>query len=477
MSSWASQVSWWVGPLAGLLAAYGCAAGETTDFDDDGSGGTSSGSGGSSGGGVGGSAGGSGGTGGVASPCQVDCTQIQAPMCQIARCNEQTGQCEVVAETDGTACDDGLFCTADDACVAGVCEPGPDNDCGITPVACEVITCDETSQACTGVASQNGDPCTDPNDLCLENATCTNGLCTGTQKDCFMQPVPDDCHVSECNPQNGQCEPVVGNEGDPCTDANDLCTVSKTCAAGVCQGGVAKDCSSLTLDCVLGVCDVNTGQCTTQALNNGDPCDDLDPCTAGELCNNGSCSGGSAVTQCIPGDNCCPSGCTPSNDQDCAIVELDIGPFGSNFTGTGMTRGYWFQAPVAFTIKGLRVPTDVGTLVQNIQVVRFNSGAPTTSPTTDFTTLHLSQNVPGTNWIAVTIPIQAGQWIGVLGARGTTTMNNSYGTSTTYNTFILSHAVTIGRMYYQGNLYSTPAGPLAIENSGTYSRIEMQYSP
>jgi hypothetical protein len=310
--------------------ASGCAGQPETFGSSSGSGGqggtTSSGDGGS-----GGQGGSSSGTGGSSSPCAIDCTQIQAPMCQVAQCNAQLGQCEVVADTDGTVCDDGVFCTVDDGCVSGLCVGGPDNDCGITAEECEEIICSEQSQTCATQAQQNGAACT-PTDQCQESATCTNGLCTGTAKDCFFQPVPDDCHVSECNPQNGQCEPVPGNEGAACTDVNDLCTVAKTCTAGVCQGGVPMNCSQLTQDCVLGVCDTNTGQCTTQSLNNGDPCDDLNACTTNELCQSSSCTGGQPVTQCTHNDGCCPSGCNANNDLDCAcnlgkirITELFIG--------------------------------------------------------------------------------------------------------------------------------------------------------
>src|SRR5690606_26579991 len=112
---------------------------------------------------------------------------------------------------------------------------------------------------------------------------------------------------------------VVGNEGLPCVDNNDLCTENKTCAAGVCQGGNPKSCSHLTENCLLGVCDPTTGQCTTQPLMNNDPCDDLNACTMGELCQNGLCTGGTPVTACINGDSCCPMGCTAVNDVDCAI--------------------------------------------------------------------------------------------------------------------------------------------------------------
>ncbi|MBW2454449.1 MAG: hypothetical protein JRI68_08055 [Deltaproteobacteria bacterium] len=309
----AAVVLSWVG------AAGGCAGG--TVETDDGTGGSSSTStSGQGAGGQGGTTSGTAGTGGSPSPCAVDCTQIQAPQCQVAQCNAQTGQCEVVADTDGSACDDGQFCTVEDACVAGVCASGPDNDCGITASACEAVSCDENSQSCSTIPSQNGDPCVDPNDQCQEGATCMNGQCLGgVPKDCFFQPVPDDCHVSECNPQNGQCEPVVGNEGGSCTDLNDLCTVAKTCVSGVCQGGQPMSCSHLTQGCLMGICDPNSGSCTTQMAGQGQPCDDVDFCTTGETCNNGVCGGGTPVTVCQNGDLCCPSNCNENNDQECAI--------------------------------------------------------------------------------------------------------------------------------------------------------------
>ncbi len=344
--------------IGGSMA--GCASGtDTTNFGGSGPTSTSTTS------GVGG-AGGSSGVGGEAgsgntSPCAIDCSQIQAPMCQVAQCNAQSGQCEVVADVDGTTCDDGTFCTVADACLSGVCEPGPPNDCGLTPAACEDVTCEETSQTCSTVAKSNGAACVDPNDLCLENTTCTNGLCSGTAKDCFFSPVPNECHVSVCNPQNGQCEPEPGNEGQGCTDPNDLCTVNKTCAAGVCQGGSAMDCSYLTVGCNDGVCNVNTGQCEQQAVapgqpcaeatdqcnqgicdnqsncnpqpaNEGQTCNDNSFCTLNDTCQSGVCTGASTITQCINGDFCCPQGCTLQTDNDCNPVQVVL---------NAVNRGWW----------------------------------------------------------------------------------------------------------------------------------------
>jgi hypothetical protein len=247
----------------------------------------------------------------------------------------------------------------------------------------------------------------------------------------------------------------------------------------VCQGGNPKDCSQLTMGCVLGICDTVSGMCVPQNLVNGDPCDDLNSCTTGELCQNGNCAGGTPITQCVANDNCCPTTCNINNDADCALFDLDIGPHGSIYSSSSSTRGYWFQAPVSFTIKELRVPLEVGTDPQNIQVVKFLAGPPPdySASTTNHQTLALFQASPGTGYIPVNIQVLAGDYIGILGARGTTTMNNSYATSFSYSTLILNTPVVLHRLVYQFNLFTTPAGALSNENAGSYARIEMRYGP
>jgi hypothetical protein len=54
------------------------------------------------------------------------------------------------------------------------------------------------------------------------------------------------------------------------------------------------------------------------AVMNGGLCDDLNPCTTGEICNSGQCNGGIAITQCISNDGCCAPGCNEINDIDCS---------------------------------------------------------------------------------------------------------------------------------------------------------------
>jgi hypothetical protein len=421
------------------------------------------------------------GTGGNTGPCGTDCSLINTPQCQVAQCNTQTGQCEVVNDEEGVACDDGVFCTISDTCSAGACVGGPPNDCGMAPPQCTEVTCDEMSQTCATAPSMNGAPCQDPNDLCLKGSTCTSGQCVGgSAEDCFFFPVPSDCHVAVCSSTNGMCEAQIGNLGGLCNDPNDLCTVNKTCDnLGMCVAGDPKDCSQLTQGCVLGVCDVNTGQCVAQNLMNNDACDDLNPCTTGETCQNGGCSNGTPVTACTNGDNCCPMGCTVNNDVDCATTDMDVGLHGSIYTAN-QTRGYWFTAPTAFTIKEVRVPLEVGTADQHVQIVRFNNNTPPPQyslSTTAFQTIFYATNVAGTGWIPVNVVVNSGEVIGVLGARGTSTsLNNSYAAMSPYQTSIFSQPVTLARLLFQGNIAAGQAGPLSGAG-GTYARVELRYGP
>jgi hypothetical protein len=269
---------------------------------------------------MGGSGGGMGGSGGSGSTCAIDCSMIATGDCQKAICNEGTGMCEIVPDTDGIPCDDGVFCTANDACQAGTCV-GPDvNTCGNTVGACDDLVCDEQSQTCSVTPLVDGTACT-PSDLCQSNGSCLFGQCQGTPKDCFFFPVPNECHIATCNPMDGMCQAVPGNEGLGCIDQNDLCSDFNVCTMGTCGGGGPKDCSTLSVGCNNGVCDPANGQCyqvpvmpgqncldatddcnqgicdmngvcVANPINNGMMCDDGLSCTTGTTCTNGTCGGG-----------------------------------------------------------------------------------------------------------------------------------------------------------------------------------------
>ncbi|EYF01281.1 hypothetical protein [Chondromyces apiculatus] len=272
------------------------------------------------GGGVGGAGGGAGGGSGPDLPCGVDCSAITAPPCFKAVCDVAQKICTTVTTPDGEPCDDGQFCTTGETCNAGACGAGELTTCGIEPATCEQVVCDEDTETCGLALQDDGSACVSE-DLCEVNATCTAGVCAGAPRNCSFFPLPDSCKVAACNPATGDCEGFPGNEGAACSDSGDLCRTGKTCQAGFCAGGTAKDCSHLSVGCANGYCDPGTGTCATHTVLPGDACeqgigacsvgvctasglcapapqddgmgcDDGDPCTVGETCLAGACQGG-----------------------------------------------------------------------------------------------------------------------------------------------------------------------------------------
>lgn len=165
----------------------------------------------------------------------IDCSMFDGP-CTAGFCNEN-GQCDAVPANDGSACplgggdpcqggvcgggtcnptpgpdgtpcDDGLYCTLNDACAAGTCKGGTPLFCG-SPGGCFVGQCDEASQSCVAVPGNDGGACDDGN-ACTGSSTCNAGICTGG---------------------------VPANDGAACEDGAS-CTSGTTCSAGQCTGGV-----------------------------------------------------------------------------------------------------------------------------------------------------------------------------------------------------------------------------------------------
>jgi hypothetical protein len=201
-------------------------------------------------------------------------------------------------------------------CTAGTCDGEP-LICPGAGDSCQMAECDEALDMCTGEPLPNGTPCTTV-DPCLTNTICVNGTCSGAPKDCSTTPVPDVCHVAECDPlQAGACVVVNGNDGQSC-NFGDPCMVQKSCLAGACQAGMPKVCPSngcnngvcdplngncgltpippggmcleATDACNTGICNMS-GQCIGQPDNDGDPCSDGSACTIMDTCGGGTCTG------------------------------------------------------------------------------------------------------------------------------------------------------------------------------------------
>jgi hypothetical protein len=305
---------------------------------------------------------GGGGDAGDPGPCGVDCSKFPTPQCTVAVCN--TGQvlgalntCVVVPSDDGTACDDGQFCTMNDVCTKGACVGGTQNDCGIDPAPCSSVICYETSKSCNVTPSDDGTACT-PTDLCQSNGVCQVGDCVGTPKDCSFSPLSE-CNKVTCDSTTGKCTgtPDLTQDGNPCVLTGNLCNVDKACMSGQCTGGSPMDCSALNSACQVGSCDSTTGlcgataaaagtsclegvqacyvgacdvkgDCVSSMAPDGSACNDHDSCTTTDTCTSGVC-GGSPLAGCLlylhEGFESCPDGWTLTGDWQCGTPSV-VGP-------------------------------------------------------------------------------------------------------------------------------------------------------
>ncbi|MCB9738676.1 MAG: hypothetical protein H6747_05350 [Deltaproteobacteria bacterium] len=258
----------------------------------------------------------------------VKCPDLGQGACQITACNVGTGKCEVQSAPNGQSCDDGDPCTAAEECDAGTCK-----------ATGNVCTCLSDAEC----AGKNG------GNLCIGEHFCDKSAQPFT---CKIKPAsavscdPKDdtyCQKNTCNPATGTCKLQFLANDTVCEDG-DTCTVGDVCTGGACQSGTDtcacaedKDCASLedgslcngtlfcnkatkkcelnpatvvtcpdALDtfCTQNVCEPVTGKCEFQALNGGKACDDGNDCTKGEICQDGTCGGGTNLCFCNADADC-----------------------------------------------------------------------------------------------------------------------------------------------------------------------------
>lgn len=138
-------------------------------------------------------------------------------------------------------------------------------------------------------------------------------------------------------------------------------------------------------------------------------------------------------------------------------------------------RGYWFTAPVDFTIVGLRVPSEAGTGAQYIQVVKIHDNTPVVYPTTstNFTSLAYIQGATNGVIQNVNISVTAGDKIAVFGEAGN---NNTYGNVSSHTATIDGNAVSLARILYQGHIQTSGIPEYSTEPTGSsISRVELYY--
>lgn len=240
--------------------------------------------------------------------CQAGDCVAEGPLCEdFNPCTDDDCPdglvCTHVAVEDGTLCDDGIFCTLEDGCAAGLCEGVP----MVCPgAACIDAWCSEEKLKCVEEDKADGTVC-DDEDACTLNDQCLAGACLGSAKDCSALAADESCLVAFCDPESlpdaGECKTAPLDVGVPCDDGLE-CTVDTECQfAGTCEGGLAvgpAECEAAlenTNPCLAGVCSEPEG-CALEALPDGEPC---------ELANAlAECGGGQCLfVECVAGfDNC-----------------------------------------------------------------------------------------------------------------------------------------------------------------------------
>ncbi len=227
-------------------------------------------------------------------PCKVDGDCEGTP----SACNRfacQNYECVEVADTslNGSACEDGKYCTTGDVCQSGECKAGPARDCSASgDGVCTVGACDEVGDKCVPQAAPDGNACSDGNS-CTQDDACSGGVCKGTPLDCSAYA--DQCNAAAC--VGGSCKktPLTGtacNDGDATCTINDKCTSAGTCV-GTWDCGCQSDgdCAGFGDTCNTGRCDVSSGECYKEPKL-GEACDDGSACTSADQCDaNGKCTG------------------------------------------------------------------------------------------------------------------------------------------------------------------------------------------
>jgi hypothetical protein len=142
--------------------------------------------------------------------------------------------------------------------------------------------------------------------FCSVGDVCSGGACGGTARDCTG--LSDQCNVGVCNEGADACELQALPDGTGCDDTL-FCTGADSCSAGTCSTHAGDPCLPLNgtdANCA-GSCDEAADNCAAPDPD-GSPCDDGLFCTGVDLCSGGTCSF-------HVGDPCLPLNTT---DADCA---------------------------------------------------------------------------------------------------------------------------------------------------------------
>lgn len=193
-------------------------------------------------------------------------------------CSPATGVCSNPQKANGASCDDGNRCTKTDTCVAGACSGANTVACAAADQCHVAGSCDATTGVCSNPPKVDGSACNDGN-FCTQTDGCVAGVCTGGAP--VVCSAVDDCHdAGVCDPASGLCSAPIAAPGTACDDA-DGCTLGDACDAGVCKSSGSVTCPLPDACHEAGICQAATGDCSYAPQADGTPCGLQGGCQAG----------------------------------------------------------------------------------------------------------------------------------------------------------------------------------------------------
>ncbi len=204
--------------------------------------------------------------------------------CTIDTCDDEADRCVHAAED--SLCDDGAPCNGLETCdAAGDCQEGAPVDCSPLDTACRTGACDAATGECLGLAVREGQSC-DDGLFCTNPDVCRSGQCTGNPRSCADGV---DCTLDTCDEGAGTCRNMLR---DAFCDDGLACNGPERCdATQGCLDGAPVECGFLDSACSEGSCDPTSGNCRVDAIRQGESCDDGEVCTEADVCQDGLCVG------------------------------------------------------------------------------------------------------------------------------------------------------------------------------------------
>ena len=183
---------------------------------------------------------------GTCAACEADADCEDHNLCTDDSCME--GHCRHNFNT--APCSDGVSCTKDDVCAAGVCQRGTTNNAACidgdpcTDDVCGLLGCEHplgTAKCDDGLGCTTNDTCV--SGVCRGVSTCTDGeVCKSSENACATCAMDTDCDdLNACTDDacmGSVC--VYTNNTASCDDRLD-CTGEDTCEAGVCKGSPLRE--------------------------------------------------------------------------------------------------------------------------------------------------------------------------------------------------------------------------------------------